>query len=462
MKKSRGDRQYQKMTETPVPSLIMSLGIPTIISMLITNIYNMADTYFVSQIGTSASGAVGIVFSLMAILQAFGFMFGHGAGSIISRKLGQRDTESAGRFASTSFFLAIGVGILIGIFGIIFLTPFMKILGSTDTILPYAKQYGLFILLAGPFMTGSCVLNNILRYEGMAAYAMIGLTAGGILNMIGDPIFMFGLNLGVAGAGISTALSQAISFFILLFMYLSGKTQSKLSIRFVTRDIKDVSEIIKTGVPSLIRQGLGSFSTMLLNHQAAVYGDAAVAAMSIVNRICMLLFSVGLGLGQGFQPVAAFNYGAGKYSRVKKGFLFTFGAGETVLGTLAVIGMILSSGLIGIFRNDPDVIRIGVFALRFQLVACFFQPMSVCTNMMFQSVGESKRASFLAALRSGICFIPLILILPLLIGLTGVQIAQTAADILAFIISVPLMVKFLKNLPADLPGGEQKRSIKNG
>lgn len=279
--------QYDKMTKTPVPNLIIRLGIPTVVSMLITSIYNTADTYFVSRLGTSASGAVGVVFSLMAVLQAFGFMFGHGAGSIISRKLGKKDTESASRFASTSFFLSIAAGAVIGVCGIVFLTPFMRLLGSTETILPYARQYGFYILLAGPFMTGSCVLNNILRYEGRAAYAMVGLTTGGILNMAGDPVLMFGLNMGVAGAGLSTAISQMISFLILLAMFLTGKTDSKLSVRLITKDIHDVARIVATGFPSLIRQGMGSISTLLLNHQAAVYGDAAVAAMSIVNRICM-------------------------------------------------------------------------------------------------------------------------------------------------------------------------------
>lgn len=442
-------QQYDKMTKTPVSILIIKLGIPTIASMLITNIYNIVDTYFVSQLGISASGAVGVVFSLMAILQAFGFMFGHGAGSIISRKLGQHDTKSASIFASTSFFLSIIVGTLIGGLGLLFLEPFMKLLGSTETILPYAKRYGMFILLAGPFMTSSCVLNNILRYEGMAAYAMIGLIAGGILNMIGDPILMFGCGLGIWGAGLSTALSQVISFMILLIIFLSGKTESKLSTKFITKKLKNIFQIITAGFPSLIRQGLGSISTMLLNHQAALYGDAAVAAMSIVNRICMLIFSVGLGLGQGFQPVAAFNYGAKKYSRIKKGFWFTAGVGEVMLGGCAILGLVISSRIIEIFQNNPQVITIGVFALQCQCIGCFFQPISVCTNMMFQSVGKSGKASFLAALRSGICFIPMILILPRVIGLTGVQISQTAADILTFLISVPLLIQFMRVLPED-------------
>ncbi len=441
--------QFNKMTKTPVSKLIVQLGIPTIISMLITNIYNMTDTYFVSKLGTSASGAVGIVFALMAVLQAVGFMFGHGAGSIISRKLGHKDSESASRFASTSFFLSVAAGGIIGIVGILFLTPFMRLLGSTETILPYAKHYGFFILLAGPFMTGSCVLNNILRYEGRASFAMIGLTAGGILNMIGDPILMFGFGMGTIGAGLSTAISQVISFFILLYMFLAGKTESKLAIRLITKNAEEILDIIKTGFPSMLRQGLGSISTMLLNYQAAFYGDAAVAAMSIVNRVSMFIFSVGLGMGQGYQPVAAFNYGAGKYSRVRKGFWFTVITGECLLGGAAIAGIVFSHQIIELFRNDPDVIRIGTLALICQCASCFFQPLSLCTNMMFQSVGESRKASFLAALRSGICFIPLILLLPMWIGITGVQISQTIADVFTFAISLPLLIRFLRKLPKD-------------
>lgn len=449
MKEKSEVSQYIKMTETPIPKLIMQLGIPTIISMLITSIYNLADTFFVSKLGNSASGAVGIVFGLMAILQAFGFMFGHGAGSIISRKLGQKDNESASRYASTSFFLSLAIGIIISVLGIIFLEPFMNLLGSTKTILPYAKEYGLYILIAAPFMTSSCVLNNILRYEGRAAFAMIGLTMGGILNIILDPIFMFGLNLGTSGAGISTAISQIISFGILLYMFVVGKTDSKISIKKVTREFKDVVEIVTVGFPSMLRQGLGSVSTMLLNSQAAVYGDAAVAAMSIVNRISMFIFSVGLGIGQGFQPVAAYNYGAGKYSRVRKGLWFTAFAGEAILGVAATIGLIISGQIIGVFRNDTQVIEFGTMALRCQCIACFFQPFSVCTNMMFQSVGKSGRAAFLSALRSGVCFIPLIIILPYLFGKTGIQVSQALADIISFAISFPLMLSFLKNLPKD-------------
>lgn len=443
--------QYRKMTETPVSKLIIMLGIPTTISMLVTNIYNMADTYFVGRLGTSASGAIGVVFGLMAIIQAFGFMFGHGAGSIISRRLGARDVESASRFASTSFFASLAAGGAITLFGFLFLETLVRLLGSTDTILLYAKTYAGFILAAAPFMASSCVLNNILRYEGHAAIAMVGLTTGSVLNIFGDWLLMEKMGFGVEGAGIATALSQTLSFFLLLFMVFGGKTQSRISFRYVTKNISELALICKTGLPSLMRQGLSSIATMLLNGQAGMYGDAAVAAMSIVNRICFLLFSIGLGIGQGYQPVAAFNYGAKKYDRVRKGFFFTLCAGEVLLGSAALIGLLAPAQLVAFFRNDPAVIEVGKVALTAQLVALFFQPLSICANMMFQSVGKNKIATFLSMLRSGLYFIPIIVIFSQAFGLFGVEIAQTAADILAFFTALPFTVSFLRKLAAPLP-----------
>lgn len=440
------NEQYKKMTETPISRLIIMLGIPTTISMLVTNIYNMADTYFVGRLGTSASGAIGVVFGLMAIIQAFGFMFGHGAGSIISRRLGARDVESASRFASTSFFASLAAGGAITLFGFLFLEPLVRLLGSTDTILPYAKTYAGFILAAAPFMASSCVLNNILRYEGRAAIAMVGLTTGSVLNIFGDWLLMEKMGFGVEGAGIATALSQTISFFLLLFMFFGGKTQSRISFRYVTKNISELAMICKTGLPSLMRQGLSSIATMLLNGQAGMYGDAAVAAMSIVNRICFFLFSVGLGIGQGFQPVAAFNYGAKKYDRVRKGFFFTLCAGEVLLGGAALIGLLAPAQLVAFFRNDPAVIEVGKVALTAQLAALFFQPLSICANMMFQSVGKNKIATFLSMLRSGLYFIPIIVVFSQAFGLFGVEIAQTVADVLAFFTALPFTVSFLRKL----------------
>lgn len=443
----KASAQYIKMTETPVAKLILMLGIPTTISMLVTSIYNMADTYFVGQIGTSASGAVGVVFGLMAIIQAFGFMFGHGAGSIVSRSLGAKDAERASQITSTSFICAGVAGIGISVIGVLFLDPLMHLLGSTETILPYARTYAFYILLAAPFMASSCVLNNVLRYEGRAALAMIGLVSGGLLNIFGDWLLVRKLQMGVRGAGLATAISQTISFCILLSMFVRGKTESKLQLQRAARmKQEDVLMICKTGFPSMMRQGLSSVATMVLNGQAGAYGDAAVAAMSIVNRVCFFAFSVGLGIGQGFQPVSAFNYGAKKYDRVRKGFLATWGMGELFLGVFALAGFFYAEELVSIFRDDPEVVAIGTTALAAQMIALFFQPLSVCSNMMFQSIGKNGIATFLSMLRSGLFLIPILLVLSATLGLTGIQIAQPVSDILSFFVAAPFTIQFLRTL----------------
>lgn len=443
------EAQFKKMTETPVEKLVFSLSIPTIISMLVTNIYNLADTYFVSRLGTSASGAVGVVFALMAVLQAVGFMMGHGSGSLISLHLGAKDTESARRLASTAFFTALALGGTIGLLGEICLRPLMRLLGSTSTILPYAQSYARWILAAAPLMVVSCVMNNILRYEGKAALAMVGLMSGGLLNIALDPLFIFYFKLGVNGAGAATALSQAVSAGILLSVFLRGKTQSEFRLRYVSRRPDELLSIFRNGAPSLLRQGLNSAGAMLLNHAAGVYGDPAVAAMSIVSRVCFLIFAVGIGIGQGLQPVSSFNYGAGRFSRVKKAYLFTLAYGTTVCTVLSVAALLASDGIVRRFRDDPAVVAVGTPALRLQCLACMLCVLFQSTNMLHQSVGKSGSAAFLASLRNGVCFIPLILVLPRLMGIYGVMAAQPAADLLAALITLPFGLAFVMKLPKD-------------
>lgn len=441
--------QYDKMTKQPVGSLVIKLGIPTTLSMLVTNIYNMVDTMFVGKLGTSASGAVGIVFGFMSILQAFGFLFGQGAGSIISRRLGNKDEDSASVVASTAFFSSMFMGLLIGILGTVFNTKMVYLLGSTDTILPYAKTYSLFIMAAAPFMTSTFTMNNILRFEGKASLSMVGLMTGAILNMVGDPILMFGLDMGIAGAGLSTAISQFVSFCVLLSMFLSGKTQSKLSVRKITREFNVLFDIVATGFPSLVRQGLQAVSTMILNQQARIYGDAAVAAMSIVSRISFFIFAVGLGIGQGFQPVCGFNYGARKFSRVKEAFSFTLVAGEVLLGMFAVAGLLFSNQAIAVFRDDAEVIAFGTPALRYQCMALFLNPLIVLSNMTLQSTGQRAWATFLSMMRSGLYLIPMIYILTYTMGARGIQLAQPVSDVLSFATALPVIVNFIRKLPED-------------
>ena len=442
----RTAQQFRKMTETPIPKLILSLAAPTILSMLITSIYNLADTFFVGQISTSASGAVGVVSSLMAIIQALGFMLGHGAGSIISRSLGSQNTKAATRFASTSFFTALTFGLILAAVGLTTLPHFMMLLGSTETILPHACAYARPILIAAPLMMSSLVMNNILRYEGKASFAMIGLVTGGVLNMVLDPVFIFGFGLGTAGAGIATALSQSISFCILLSMFLRGKTVSQFQLSAVTRSPAEFGTILMTGLPSFGRQGLNSIGGMLLNIAARSYGDAAVAGMSIVSRIFMFIISVAIGTGQGFQPVAGFNYGARKYRRVEKACVFTMCASFCFLSVIIAACWFNAEALIKLFRDDPEVTAIALPAFRYQCFACFLQPVIVAGNMLFQSIGKSGRATFLACCRRGVFFIPLILTLPRMFGLLGIEICQPIADVLTFVVTVPFLFPFLHQL----------------
>lgn len=444
------DPQYVRMTQTPTGRLIASLAVPTTVSMLVTSLYNMADTYFVSKLGTSASGAVGVVFSLMAIIQAVGFTVGMGSGSIISRLLGARKTQEASRVAASGFYLSLALGLLLAAGGLIFIDPLMQALGATDTILPYARDYAMYILYAAPIMTASFVLNNILRAEGRARFAMVGIAAGGILNCGLDPLFIFTFNMGIAGAAIATALSQLISFFILLFCFLQGKTLCKLGISKASRSRGIYLQILKNGFPSFCRQGLASISTVALNLNAAPYGDAAVAAMSIVGKIFMFIFSVTLGIGQGYQPVLGYNYGAKLYKRVREAFSLTLKA-NTAIMTAGGIGVFaVAPWLMKLFiADDPAVVEIGTKALRAQCVAMPFIPLGVMCNMTFQSIGKSGTATVLSMARQGIFFLPLIILLPRLFGLTGVQITQPVADVCTFVCCIPIIRRFFADLKND-------------
>jgi len=445
---TNADLHYEKMTRTPVAKLILKLGIPTTISMLITSIYNMADTYFVGACGESAQAATGVLFTLQAVIQGIAFMLGHGGGTFISRNLADKNVDEASKYVSTSFFTGGIVGILITVLGLIFLEPMVLMLGSTRTILPHAKDYGFWILTACPFIICSLIINNALRYEGKAFYAMFGLTAGGIINIFGDYLLVSRLNMGVYGAGLATCVSQIISFTILLVMYCK-MAQSKITVRFVSKDPRVYYDIIRVGLPSLIRQGLNAVTSGVLNNVTKPFGDAAIAAMSVVNRYSSFLMCVGLGMGQGFQPVASFNYQAKKYSRVKNGLLFTMGFGIVFIGGMSLISMIFSDFIITLFQSHPDVIEVGSAAMRFAALGMMFMPLSVPVNMLYQSIQQPKISSILSMIRSGAVTIPLLLFGVPFLGLLGVQIAQPTADITAGIISIFFVVRFIKTIPQD-------------
>lgn len=452
------DEKFKMMTEMPIPNLIGRLAVPTIISMLITSFYNMADTFFVGRIGTSATAAVGVAFPLMAVIQALGFFCGHGSGNSISRKLGSKEMDTAEQLAATGFFMAIFLGLIVMALGLVFLKPLCLILGSTDTILPYTKQYLGIILLGAPYMTAQLVLNNQIRFQGNAVYSMIGITAGAVLNIALDPLFIFVFHMGIAGAALATIFSQFVSFVLLL----AGIRISKcIPIRF--RNIrlnKDrLSELVGGGLPSLFRQGLGSVATMTLNLAANPYGDAAIAAMSIVSRITMFAGSALIGFGQGFQPVCGFNYGAKKFGRVREALWFCVKVSTVVLFFLAVTGALLSGSLVGIFRDDPEVIRIGTTALRFQCLSFTLNGWIIMNNMMMQTMGKTGYASLLASARQGLFFIPALLILPGLFGLLGIQMAQAVADGLTFVVTTVIYVLVMKTMRQEETEYLQKKEI---
>ena len=440
----RNEAQYIKMTTTPVPRLILALAAPTVMSMLVTTLYNTADTFFVSQLGTSASAAVGVVFSLMAIFQAIGFTLGSGAGSLVAMRLGAKDADAANRFASTSFFSAICCGLIFTLYGVIDIDHLMTALGSTPTILPYSRSYASYILLGAPIMCASFVMNNVLRSEGKSALAMTGLVSGGVLNIILDPIFIFTFKLGIAGAAIATLISQCVSFAILFSFFLRRKSISRIHVKYFSRRAADYIAVIKLGFASLCRQGLSSVATVALIVSAAAYGDAAVAAMSITGRIFMLIFSVVLGIGQGFMPVAGFNCGAKKYARVRESVWFTIKTGAVMMILLGGLGFIFAPQVIALFRDDPEVIHIGGFAMRVQCAVMICMPFFTTTNMAHQSTGRAAAATFLACNRHGLYFLPLIALLPKFFGVTGVQVAQPLSDVLSFMTCLPFLRHFLR------------------
>lgn len=440
------EQKYLMMTQEPINRLVWSLAVPTIISMLITSIYNMADTFFVSQINTSASGAVGIAFALMAIIQAIGFTFGNGSGNYISRLLGQKKGEYASKVAATGFFSAFFLGVVLSAAGLLFLDPLIYALGATRTIAPYAKEYVRFILIGMPYMAASFVLNNILRFQGSAYFAMLGIGAGGIINIALDPIFIFGLGMGTGGAALATIISQFISFCILF--YYSGRSGNiRIQFRNFTPQWKIYKEILRGGLPSFYRQSLGSIAMIALNFSAGPFGDAAIAAMSIAARVFQFAISAMLGFGQGFQPVCGFNYGARRYDRVLEAFWFCVKASTAALIAISVLLFAVSPQIVSAFRReDLEVIEIGTRALRFQSLSFPLSAWIIMINMLLQTIGKGTQASIVAIARQGLFFLPAVLVLPHMFGITGVQLSQPVSDVLSFSLTLLVGISNLKEI----------------
>ena len=446
------------LTEQP-GKLLLKKAVPTVVTQLITIIYNTADTYFVAQISTEASAAVGIVFSLMAIIQALGFGIGMGANSLISRALGAKEDDKANVYASSALVGGLFFGCFILTFGLIFLHPFMRLLGSSENVLPFANEYATYILIAAPFMCMAFVLNNLLRSQGQAFFSMIGMATGGILNMFFDPLLIFTFHMGIRGAAIATMAGQIISAGIMLGFFLKGKSIVRLGFRYISRKFSTYVLILRIGLPTIFRQGLASLATAILNNQTAAYGDAAVAAISIVNKIYMLSRNIVLGIGQGYQPIAGYCFGAGNKKRVKTFFWLSTAAGTTVVILIAISVFLFRENIMTWFRDDPEVIRIGTEGLLYTCIVTPLMGFSTYANQTYQVLGFSAGATFLASCRQGIFYIPLAFILPAIAGLTGIELLQPAADLLTFIVAIPFVVWLFRHRLSENTG--EFRETKN-
>ena len=438
---------YEFLTQAPVSRVILTMAVPTIVSMLVTCLYTIVDTYFVGQLNTQSTAAVGIVFSLMCLVQAIGSFFGHGSGSYMSRELGARRIDNAASMAATGFVYAIITGVAIAAVGLMSLQTLSLLLGSTATVLPYTEQYMAIILIGTPFQIASFTLNSQLRMQGNTRHAMWGIVSGAVLNVLLDPLLIFGCSLGLRGAALATVIGQAVSFLILYIMCnrrgatCVGIHLTKFSLRW-----HYVREIIYGGSPSLSRQGLASISVVLLNLAAASYGDAAVAAMSIVSRVTMFVMSVIVGLGQGFQPFCGYCYGAGLYARLRQGYWFTVKTGFVFLAIFAAVVYCFAEQTVALFRDDAIVIAVGSTALRWHLVAYPLNAYIMTSNMMLQTTRRPLRANLLASARRGLVFIPFILLLPHLFGLMGVAMCQAVCDVVTFLLAIPIMRLTFKEL----------------
>ena len=437
------EAHHLKMIGRPIPRLTMAVSLPAIVATLINTVYNTVDTFYAAKLGTSEAAAIGVAFSIMTTANAVGFLMGMGAGTLIGRHLGAGDRDTASTIASTSFFLTLGLSAVLGILGFVFIGPLMTAFGATATNHVYAVEYGRILVLGFPIMTGSLVLSTIIRCEGKTVYSMIGIGAGGILSVGLAPLFMFALKLKVTGAAVNDLVCQSVSFVILLSFYLRGKSAVHFSVHRVSRDPKVLLAILRTGLPSLTRHLIGSFANISLNFAAKPFGDVVQASMGIVMKLLNLSQSFTNGMCQGTQTVFAYNYGAGKYRRVKEAFRFTLILNTLILAVIGLAEIFAAPQIVAFFRDEADIIGTAAPGVRIQAAAMILIPSVTLPNMLFQSVGESFKSSFLASLRQGVLYIPLVLLLPRLWQVRGLQLAQPLADLLSLTIVVPMLLSYL-------------------
>lgn len=430
--------EYKRMMQWPIPGLLLSLALPTMGSMLVTSIYNLADTFFVARLGVEATGAVGVTFSLMALIQAIGFTLGMGGGSLISLQLGKRQNQQANQIAATSFYLSLLFGLFVTVI-LFWRTSFLRLLGASESILPYAAEYSVYIFIAAPLLTGSLCLSHLLRAEGKTAAALKGIAVGGALNITLDPILIS--PLGIQGVALATLISQGICFLILLFTFLTKRSSLSLKPLSPRAALPLSGHILLNGFPSLLRQGLAAVSAILLNRHASLYGDAAVTAISIAGKIFMIVFTLMLGYAQGLQPLIGFNFAHKNTKRVRQAARFCLVTGTAALALIGGLLFWLAPQVVKLFMDDAEVVQIAAYSLRASALTMPLLPACTIANLGFQSVKRPVISSFLAGARQGLFFVPLILVLP---GLWGVQVAQALADAATFLLSMPFLVYFFR------------------
>lgn len=435
------------MLNTPIPRLIPRMALPSIAGMMVTSAYNLADTLFVSQLGTYATGAVGVNGSIDNIIMMAGSLLATGAASYTSRLLGAGEDKHARQVLSSCYFIALLLGVLVLVFGTMFQRPILLLLGANETILPYSQEYCRYVLLAAPFMATSFVLNQCLRAEGSAIYSMIGMVAGAVLNIGLDPLFIFVFDWGVAGASAATALSKLVSWCILMIPYVRKKTLLSIQLRYLRPSWRDAREVSAMGSASFFRNGLSTLAAIVLNRMAVGYGESALAAISVANRITMFMTSACLGFGQGFQPVAGFCWGAKRYDRVREGYRFSLWACVIGISVFAGLVAVLAQPLLLLFtEEDEELVRIGVFSLRMQCLAMPFHGYAIVTNMLCAGIGRALPSILLGLSRQGICFFPILPVMARLWGVWGVASVQGAADMLVLVLAIPIGLRVMRDV----------------
>lgn len=450
MDKQGTQQQEQRrlmMLNEPVSRVIPKMAVPTIVAFLINSVYSLADTYFVSSLGTNATAAVSVNASLDQLIMMCGSMLAMGANSYIARLLGSGKDQKASQVLSTSFFLAAALGLCLAVFGNIFMTPMVRLLGATATCEAYAIDYATYVLLAAPFMAANFVMNQCLRSEGSATLSMIGMGFGGILNCILDPIFIFIFDMGVAGASLATAISKWVSFAILVFPYLTRRSLLHLSIRNFHPSKDIIVKVVSVGSSSMFRSGLSVLASILLNNLAGGISDSVLAAIGVCNKIAMFPFAIILGFGNGFQPVAGFNWGARRYDRVTESYRFS---SKVAIGGSVIMGLVLgvfAKPIIQVFAGtDPEMQEIGVLCIRLQSLALPIHAWVTIVNMLCVGLGNARGALLLSTARQGSCFLPILYPLTWLFGAYGLASVQGVADLLSMVLAVPLAISMTKKL----------------